>query len=64
MTTLLGDDKSDEEEEDYAVEAVLSLDEVTIDIDQFEADNPDEEGQLSSLQVRVLCLRSKIIQTG
>ena len=45
MTTLLGDDTSDEEEEDYAVEAVLSLDEVTIDIDQFEADNPDEEGQ-------------------
>ena len=45
MTTLLGDDKLDEEEEDYAVEAVLSLDEVTIDIDQFEANNPDEEGQ-------------------
>ena len=45
MTTLLGDDTSDEEEEDYAVEAVLSLDEVTIDIDQFEANNPDEEGQ-------------------
>lgn len=45
MTTLLGDDTSDEEEEDYAVEAVLSLDEVTIDIDQFEANDPDEEGQ-------------------
>ena len=45
MTTLLGDDKLDEEEEDYAVEAVLSLDEVTIDIDQFEANDPDEEGQ-------------------
>ena len=45
MTTLLGDDTSDEEEEDYAVEAVLSLDEVTIEIDQFEANNPDEEGQ-------------------
>lgn len=45
MTTLLGDDTSDEEEEDYAVEAILSLDEVTIDIDQFEANDPDEEGQ-------------------
>ena len=45
MTTLLGDDTLDEEEEDYAVEAVLSLDEVTIDIDQFEANGPDEEGQ-------------------
>ena len=45
MTTLLGDDTSDEEEEDYAVEAILSLDEVTIDIDQFEANNLDEEGQ-------------------
>ncbi len=45
MTTLLGDDAVEEEEEDYAVEAVLSLDEVTIDIDQFEANNPDAEGQ-------------------
>ena len=45
MTTLLGDDAVEEEEEDYAVEAVLYLDEVTIDIDQFEANNPDAEGQ-------------------
>ena len=45
MTTLLGDDAVEEEEEDYAVEAVLSLDEITIDIDQFEANDPDAEGQ-------------------
>ena len=45
ITTLLGDDTVEEEDEDYAVEAVLSLDEVTIDIDQFEANNPDAEGQ-------------------
>ena len=45
MSTLMGDDKLDTEEEDYAVEAVLSLDEVTIDIDQFEANNPDDEEQ-------------------
>ena len=44
------------------VEAVLSLDEVTIDIDQFEANNLMKDN-LSSLQVRaLLCLRSKIIQ--
>ena len=35
MTTLLGDDSEDTPGEDYAVEAVLSLDEVTIEIDQF-----------------------------
>ena len=45
MTTLLGDDSEDTQEEDYAVEAVLSLDEVTIEIDQFAADNSAEEGK-------------------
>ena len=45
MSTLLNEDNSFDEEEDYAVEAVLSLEEVTIDIDQFEANNPDDEGQ-------------------
>ena len=42
MTTLLGDDIEDEEEE-HAVEAVLSLDEVTIEIDQFDANQTDQE---------------------
>jgi hypothetical protein len=45
MTTLLGEDDTTDEEEDYAVEAVLSLDEVTIDIDQFETEGSDEGGQ-------------------
>ena len=45
MTTLLDDDAMLDIEEEHAVEAVLSLDEVTIDIDQFEANNPDDEGQ-------------------
>ena len=45
MSTLLNEDNSFDEEEDYAVEAVLSLEEVTIDIDQFEANNSDDEGQ-------------------
>lgn len=45
MTTLLGEDDTTDEEEDYAVEAVLSLDEVTIDIDQFETGGSEEEGQ-------------------
>ncbi len=43
MTTLLGDDTDDNQGEDYAVEAVLSLDEVTIEIDQFAAGDSDEE---------------------
>ena len=42
MTTLLGDDIEDEEEE-HAVEAVLSLDEVTIEIDQFDVNQTDQE---------------------
>lgn len=42
MTTLLGDDIEDEEEE-QAVEAVLSLDEVTIEIDQFDVNQTDQE---------------------
>ena len=45
MTTLLGEDDNTDEEEEYAVEAVLSLDEVTIDIDQFETAGSEEEGQ-------------------
>ena len=45
MTTLLGDDTDDSQGEDYAVEAVLSLDEVTIEIDQFAADDSAEEGK-------------------
>ena len=45
MTTLLGEDDNTNEEEEYAVEAVLSLDEVTIDIDQFETAGSEEEGQ-------------------
>ena len=45
MSTLLDEDNSFDEEEDYAVEAILSLEEVTIDIDQFEANNSDDEGQ-------------------
>ena len=43
MTTLLGDDTDESQGEDYAVEAVLSLDEVTIEIDQFAADDSAEE---------------------
>ena len=42
MTTLLGDDIEDEQEE-HAVEAVLSLDEVTIEIDQFDVNQTDQE---------------------
>ena len=42
MTTLLGDDIEVEHEE-HAVEAVLSLDEVTIEIDQFDANQTDQE---------------------
>ena len=45
MTTLLGEDDTSDGAEDYAVEAVLSLDEVTIEIDQFEAGSSEEEGQ-------------------
>ena len=45
MTTLLGEDNTTDDEEDYAVEAVLSLDEVTINIDQFETGGSEEEGQ-------------------
>lgn len=45
MTTLLGDDTDDTQGEDYAVEAVLSLDEVTIEIDQFAAGDSVEEGK-------------------
>ena len=55
MTTLLGDDTDDSQGEDYAVEAVLSLDEVTIEIDQFAADDSAEEDKfdLSLVQVRL-----------
>ena len=42
MTTLLGDDIEVEHEE-HAVEAVLSLDEVTIEIDQFDANQTDQK---------------------
>ena len=41
MTTLLGDDVNELQEDDYAVEAVLSLDEVTIEIDQFAAQDAE-----------------------
>ena len=43
MTTLLGDDTDDNQGEDYAVEAVLSVDEVTIEIDQFATGDSNEE---------------------
>tara|TARA_Y100001935_G_scaffold247305_1_gene243062 strand:- start:1925 stop:3121 length:1197 start_codon:yes stop_codon:yes gene_type:complete len=43
MTTLLDSDLTDEIEEDYAVEAVLSLDEVTVEIDQFDPSSATED---------------------
>ncbi len=42
MTTLL-DASIEEEDEEYAVEAVLSLDEVTVEIDQFEVESQDND---------------------
>ena len=64
MTTLLGEDDATDEEEDYAVEAVLSLDEVTIDIDQFETGGSEEEGQFEFIASSgPLCLKFKIIQS-
>ena len=43
MSTLLDQDTDDEGEEDFAVEAVLSLDDVTVEIDQFEVDDSSQD---------------------
>ena len=42
MNTLLDDNPTFDDSEDYAVEAVLSLDDVTVEIDQFETQGADE----------------------
>ena len=42
MNTLLDDNPILDDSEDYAVEAVLSLDDVTVEIDQFETQEADE----------------------
>jgi len=47
MTTLLDEDIDDEEGEDYAVEAVLSLDDVTVQIDQFESQDEGENDEFA-----------------
>ena len=47
MTTLLGEDASEAGDDDYAVEAVLSLDDVTIEIDQFDTSEPGQEAEFA-----------------
>ncbi|MEC8258661.1 MAG: hypothetical protein VXZ94_05665, partial [Candidatus Thermoplasmatota archaeon] len=42
MNTLLDENPTFDDSEDYAVEAVLSLDDVTVEIDQFETQGADE----------------------
>ena len=43
MSTLLDHDTDDEGEEDFAVEAVLSLEDVTVEIDQFEVEDSSQD---------------------
>ena len=47
MSTLLDDDTSEVEDEDYAVEAVLSLDDVTIEVGQFEASDMEQKDEFA-----------------
>ena len=43
MSTLLDQETDDEGEEDFAVEAVLSLEDVTVEIDQFEVEDSKQD---------------------
>ena len=43
MSTLLDQELDEEDEDDFAVEAVLSLDDVTVEIDQFEVKSSDQD---------------------
>ena len=47
MTTLLGEDAIEAGDDDYAVEAVLSLDDVTIEIDQFDTSEAGQEAEFA-----------------
>lgn len=47
MSTLLDDDATDVEQEDYAVEAVLSLDDVTIEVGQFEPSDAEQDDEFA-----------------
>ena len=47
MTTLLDDHATVDESEDYAVEAILSLDDVTVEIDQFETQGAGEDDEFA-----------------
>jgi len=43
MTTLLNQETDDEEGDDFAVEAVLSLEDVTVEVDQFEVEDGGQD---------------------
>ncbi len=43
MSTLLNQETDDEGEDDFAVEAVLSLEDVTIEVDQFEVEDSNQD---------------------
>ncbi|MEC8540794.1 MAG: hypothetical protein VXY53_03045 [Candidatus Thermoplasmatota archaeon] len=47
MTTLLDDHATVDESEDYAVEAILSIDDVTVEIDQFETQGAGEDDEFA-----------------
>ena len=43
MLTLLDQELDEEDEDDFAVEAVLSLEDVTVEVDQFEVEGSDQD---------------------
>ena len=43
MSTLMDNNLDDEQEDEYAVEAVLSLDDITVEIDQFDVPSEEQE---------------------
>ena len=43
MSTLMNQETDDEGDDDFAVEAVLSLEDVTVEVDQFEVEDSGQD---------------------